>query len=275
MQRTRHSRENGFTLAELAVVMVIIAMVVGVFSQMLITSNQNASTSKAMVDINRNLHNSMDAIEMDVRQAVRFKASGYDDYDTFASDKSISGITHKWSYMDTPYVNGTKVALILLQYATTTGRGSDAREIVYLRTPRFDCAANKSQQPKYKKIVVYFLVDGQLHRRTVYNDLLDTYGHVYTGSAGNYFCMNHSEADKFKDRAMKTRQDSILATGVSEFKVEYYEGSRPVQHQYDVAKSHPKILDATDSIKVTLKLQSPSKNVSDSQTLTIRKINNL
>lgn len=275
MQHMRHSKENGFTLTELAVVMVIIAMVVGVFSQMLIASNQSASKSKAMVDINRSLHNSMDAIETDVRQAVRFKASGYDGYDTFASDKNIPGTPHRWSYMNTPYIKGTKTALILLQYATTTGRGSDTREIVYLRTPRFDCGANKTQQPKYKKIVVYFLNDGELHRRTIYNDLLDTYGHLYTGAPGNYFCMSHAEADKFKSRITKTHQDAILATGVSEFKVEYNEGSKPVAHQYDPVKSYPGILDTADSAKITLKIQSPTKHVSDSQTLTIRKINNL
>ena len=275
MQHMQHSKENGFTITELVLVMVIIAMVVGVFGQMLVSSNQSASISRARVDINRTLHNSMDAIETDVRQAVRFKASGYDGYDTFAVDRSFSGTGHSWSYMHTPYVNGTNRVLILLQYATTMGHGADSRQIVYLRTPVGDCAAKKTQQPKYKKIIIYFLNNGELHRRTIYNDMIDPYGHPYSGSAGNYFCMNHAEANKFKDRAMKVHQDSILATGVSEFEVEYYEGKTKILDQYDAVKSYPGILDSADNVVVTLKLQSPSKQISESQTLTIRKINNL
>ena len=149
MRHTQRFRESGFTIAELAMVMVIIAMIVGVFSQMLISANQSASISKARVDINRSLHNSMDAIETDVRQTSRFKVSGYDGYDTFAKERSFSGASQVWTY--------NRNTLILLQYATTMGRGSDTREIVYLRTPSFDCTANKTQQPKYKKIVIYFL----------------------------------------------------------------------------------------------------------------------
>ena len=53
MRHTQRFRESGFTIAELAMVMVIIAMIVGVFSQMLISANQSASISKARVDINR------------------------------------------------------------------------------------------------------------------------------------------------------------------------------------------------------------------------------
>ena len=88
---------------------------------MLISANQSASISKARVDINRSLHNSMDAIETDVRQTSRFKVSGYDGYDTFAKDKSFSGASQVWTY--------NRNTLILLQYATTMGRGSDTREI--------------------------------------------------------------------------------------------------------------------------------------------------
>ena len=267
MRHTQRFRESGFTVAELAMVMVIIAMIVGVFSQMLISANQSASISKARVDVNRSLHNSMDAIETDVRQTSRFKVSGYDGYDTFAKDRSFSGASQVWTY--------NRNTLILLQYATTMGRGSDTREIVYLRTPRFDCAANKTQQPKYKKIVIYFLKDGQLHRRTVYNDLIDTYGNPYTGAPANYFCMNSTDANKFKSRAMKVHQDSILATGVSEFKVDYYEGDILVADQYSAPATSLRVLDAANGIKVTLKIQSPSGQVSDSQTLMIRKINNL
>ena len=114
-----------------------------------------------------------------------------------------------------------------------------------------------------------------MHRRTIYNDMIDPYGHPYSGSAGNYFCMNSAEANKFKDRAMKVHQDSILATGVSEFEVEYYEGKTKIPGQHDVGQSYPGILDSADNVVVTLKLQSPSKQISESQTLTIRKINNL
>ena len=41
-----------------------------------------------------------------------------------------------------------KNSLILLQYATNMGRGADSREIVYLRTPKFDCNANKDSAAK-------------------------------------------------------------------------------------------------------------------------------
>ena len=61
MRHMWRSSESGFTVVELALVMVIVAMVVGVFSQMLISANQSASISKAKVEISRNMHNSMDA----------------------------------------------------------------------------------------------------------------------------------------------------------------------------------------------------------------------
>ena len=48
MRHMWRSNEGGFTVVELAMVMVIIAMVVGVFSQMLISANQSASISKAI-----------------------------------------------------------------------------------------------------------------------------------------------------------------------------------------------------------------------------------
>ncbi|QWQ31287.1 hypothetical protein KOY49_03875 [Candidatus Minimicrobia vallesae] len=87
--------------------------------------------------------------------------------------------------------------------------------------------------------------------------------------------MNSPDADKFKDRAMKLREDSILATGVSEFKINYYDGKTLISKNSDAADSDNKALDGADSVEVTLTIQSPSKQVSDSQTLMIRKINNL
>lgn len=75
MRRMWRSNEDGFTLVELAMVMVIIAMVVGVFSQMLISSNQSASISKAKVEISRKMHNSMDAIETYQHQDCSYKNS--------------------------------------------------------------------------------------------------------------------------------------------------------------------------------------------------------
>ncbi|TWP18403.1 hypothetical protein EUA71_02150 [TM7 phylum sp. oral taxon 352] len=72
MRHMWRSNEGGFTVVELALVMVIIAMVVGVFSQMLNSANQSASISKAKVEISRNMHNSMDAIETDVRQTNHY-----------------------------------------------------------------------------------------------------------------------------------------------------------------------------------------------------------
>ena len=284
MRRMWRSNEDGFTLVELAMVMVIIAMVVGVFSQMLISSNQSASISKAKVEISRKMHNSMDAIETDVRQAPRFKVSSYDGEDTFATDKNFPGATpREWGYRSNPYSSGAitdpeKNSLILLQYATNMGRGADSREIVYLRTPKFDCNSNKTQQPKYKKIVIYFLKNGEFHRRTIYNDLVNFSSYPptpYSGAAVNYFCMNSLDADKFKDRAMKLREDSILATGVSEFKINYYDGKTLISKNSDAPDSDKKALDGADNVEVTLTIQSPSKQVSDSQTLTIRKINNL
>ena len=284
MRHMWRSNEGGFTVVELAMVMVIIAMVVGVFSHMLISANQSASISKAKVEISRNMHNSMDAIETDVRQASRFKVSSRDGEDTFATDKNFAGSTpREWGYRSNPYSSSAitdpeKNSLILLQYATNMGRGADSREIVYLRTPKFDCNANKTQQPKYKKIVIYFLKNGELHRRTIYNDLVDfsSYPPVpYSGSAAGYFCMNGPDADKFKDRAMKLREDSILATGVSEFKINYYDGKTLISKNSDAPDSDKKALDGADNVEVTLTIQSPSKQVSDSQTLMIRKINNL
>ena len=282
MRHTQRFRESGFTIAELATVMVIIAMIVGVFSQMLISANQSASISKARVDINRSLHDSMDAIETDVRQTLRFKVSSRDGEDTFATDKFFTGATpREWRYRSNPTSTGAvhdpeKNSLILLQYATTMGRGSNTREIVYLRTPRFDCAANKTQQPKYKKIVIYFVNYRRLFRRTVYNDLIDTYGNPYTGDPANYFCMNSTDAINFRGRiARSVYQESILATGVSEFKINYYDGKTLISKNSDAPDSDKKALDGADNVEVTLTIQSPSKQVSDSQTLMIRKINNL
>ena len=125
---------------------------------------------------------------------------------------------------------------------------------------------------------MYFFKNGELHRRTIYNDLIDfsTYPVTYySGSAAGYFCMNSLDADKFKDRAMKLREDSILATGVSEFKINYYDGKTLISKNSDATDSDKKALDGADSVEITLTIQSPSKQVSDSQTLTIRKINNL
>lgn len=280
MRHTQRFRESGFTIAELAMVMVIIAMIVGVFSQMLISANQSASISKARVDINRSLHNSMDAIETDVRQTLRFKVSSRDWEDTLATDRNFTGATpREWRYRSNPYSSGAvhdpeKNSLILLQYATTMGRGSNTREIVYLRAPSFDCAANKTQQPKYKKIVIYFLKDGELHRRTLYNDLVGT-DNPYTVEPANFFCMNSIDDIKFMLRARSVYQDPILATGVSEFKINYYDGNTLISKNSDPGNSDKSFLNAADSVEITLTIQSPSKQVSDSQTLMIRKINNL
>ena len=46
MRHMWRSNESGFTVVELALVMVIVAMVVGVFSQMLISANQSASIAR-------------------------------------------------------------------------------------------------------------------------------------------------------------------------------------------------------------------------------------
>ena len=64
-------------------------MVVGVFSQMLISAIKVHLSARQKVEISRNMHNSMDAIETDVRQASRFKVSSRDGEDTFATDKKF------------------------------------------------------------------------------------------------------------------------------------------------------------------------------------------
>lgn len=265
MRHMRHFSEDGFTIVELTVVMVIIAMVVGVFSQMLISANQSASISRARVDINRSLHNAMDAIETDVRQALRFKVSTYDGYDTFAKDSWYPGGVRRYN----------KKTLILLQHATNVSSGSDSREIVYLKTPGFDCTTNKIQQPTYKRVVFYTLEYRQLMRRTVYNELIDAHGNPYTGTPANYFCMNDGEARRFKWRATRRYEYSILATDVSEFKVDYYEGDTLLAGQDSPLSAPKNLLDAADSVKVTLKIESKDGRISDSQTLMIRKTNNL
>ena len=264
MRHMRHFSEGGFTIVELTVVMVIIAMVVGVFSQMLISVNQSASISRARVDINRNLHNAMDAIETDVRQTLRFKVSAHDGYDTFASRSRFE------------YREGKKNNLILLQYATSISSGSDSREIVYLKTPGFDCMTNKIHQPKYKKIVVYSIWEssGELVRRVYYNDLVDAHGNPYTGTPANYFCANAADAGMFAWYARGSVY-SVLATDVSEFKVDYYEGDTLLTGQDNPHSSPKNLLDAADSVKVTLKIKSKDGRISDSQTLMIRKTNNL
>ena len=48
---------------------------------------------------------------------------------------------------------------------------------------------------------------------------------------------------------MKLREDSILATGVSEFKINYYDGKTLISKNSDAPDSDNKALDGADNVE--------------------------
>lgn len=294
MRHTQRSKDSGFTLVELVVVMVVMSIIVGFFGALLSINYRESIKARAVAKVNRDIYNALDAIEADVRSAIKFKASSNDGYDTFANDDYGKGNVYSpstpytWTYTST----GSDSNLILMQHATTAGKEAKSREVVRIRTPAYNCTNLKQLQPSYKRIIIYFVRNNSLYRRTLYNKLISFHGGVSVPSS-MYFCLDADDSGRLIAYTNNTMPpdsnllintiyinmgaytDTKLADNVISFHVNYYKDGSIVPHLYDIPNSTSSMLDEATNINVTIGIEPPkNKDASSTQTLNVYKVNN-
>ena len=295
MLHMRHSNQSGFTIVELMVTTFVMFIVVVVFGGIISASYRQAIAADALASMTRDMHVTMDAIEMDVLASVEIASTSRRGDMNMLDRYGYSAVSNPAPTLQTwKYFGGgsNKRALLLIQYATNLRRGARSREVVYAATKRFNCSTERRLQPKYRQMVVYFMRDNTLYRRVIFDDIkserykalgVNASAICGTGDENNEFWRKIAvqsippQSSEFTGGATLGRslyRDETIARNVSAFDVQYFKDDTPIANQYDAAHSSDHMFENANKVKIDITISPPVGGVSKiSQSLTVRKGN--
>ena len=136
MLHMRHSSRSGFTIVELMVTTFVMFIVVVVFGGIISASYRQAIAADALASMTRDMHVTMDAIEMDVLASVEIASTSrrgdmnmLDRYG-YSAVSNPAPTLQTWKYFGG---GGNRRALLLIQYATNLRRGAGSREVLEVK----------------------------------------------------------------------------------------------------------------------------------------------
>lgn len=207
---SRNSRQlplsGGFTLVEILVVVPVVILVVAVMVGFLVTLTGDAMMSRERNAMTYTAQDALNQIEQDVRVSTRFMATT----GTLVSPQGRNDGTLAFSSPDQH--------LILMQYATIGSPYDGTRSLAHYADRPNACDDFHEYNEPVQATVVYFVKNGNLHKRTI----IDTNGTVCGAlTVPNLWHINSCDITTLNKSRCITR-DSILASNVSSFSLSYY-----------------------------------------------------
>lgn len=230
------SRSAGFTLVELVIVVPIAMLtLMSVVAVMINLVSENISVRgelSAMHDVQQ----ALGTIEADASLTAKFLTTKDTQFsDPYGPDSSGGS----WSF------NGSSAdvnALLLRTYATTKNPLDPSRTAVYLN--QIGCTSDVLlSNPALTTNTLYFVRNGSLYRRI----LTDTSATTCATQYQKQSC----PPDRATNNAICKANDSLLVTGVTKFKIEYYsdtQASTPIT----TSSGSASVLDPAIAVKVTV-----------------------
>lgn len=261
MQLTR--RTSGFTVVELTTVIIIIPLIIAIFIMTLYNLSDNSRRDTIQLSLDDRLQFAMDTIESDVRLGSEY----YEELPSDFSDSYAPGTG--WSFAG---AGENSRVILMARPVTTIDVDRSDQALVYVDSPGFDCTTQLQLNPVLNYMLIYFVDDGDLIRRT----LVDSTTTTCDNEAGRQKQSCPRELQATWASGCEAR-DEIIASDVSQFSVDYYH-SRATDPAPDVyTNSDPGDLDDINDAQITLKLSklAGGKEISSSLTLRISRLNDI
>lgn len=258
MKHTKHS-SPGFTLVELVVTMTVLAILSSAIFTIYIDNYRQSSRMVTQASLDATAQLGMSVLEHDVRYSFAFSTSmpaGFSD--PYGRDNGGTPVTYSGT-------SSTTRSLLLSQYATTTNALGNTRQAVY-KQGAFSCATNLYDNPKLPYLIVYFVRDNSLFRRTI------TDSTTATCNPPQYQKQSCPPSVSPWNAICKAA-DEVIAENVSGFAIDYYSGTDT--SPTDVySSSDPAVLDTMDSVGITLTLATQgSSPIASTTTMRITRVN--
>lgn len=263
------SRARGFTVAELMIVIVIIATVFPIFLSLIVNSYQDASYTSDAIDTDNDTKQALWYMEDNIRGAHTFAAaipSGYSD--PYGPHNAGTSGAEAWTYMGD---SATSRVLITVNYSTSTNALNTGRQPVFVNTATYNCTTQIYYQPQLSFVTIYFVKDSTLYRRV----LTDTTTALCSGSTQqqSQSCPPYIASGSWS--ALCKANDEVLATQVTSFTVAYYQatqaGSGTLVDPYAAYSSDA--LDGVDYAEVTLVTSTKGGKVTHTAMQRMTKVN--
>lgn len=268
MSHTVRSKNYGFTIVELVVVVVVLEIMIVLFASVLVTGYKDTLRSKKQTELTASVQQAMDFVERDARYAKQYQTNISSPFsDSYGARNLGTAGAEAWTHKGVP-ANTTARALILQSYASSKRTISGTRQLVYTDGPIYDCSVSqKKYNPWLTHITIYFIRDQSLYRR-ILTDLTTPL------CSGESFAQKQSCPDNIARASWAAgcqAQDEKIATNVTAFSVDYYANGSLVADAY--SSSDPQVLKESDSIQVTLTSATSTGSVSSTSSLLIGRVN--
>ena len=262
--------KRGFTIVELALVIVFLGVLVPIFSFLLVNMYQDSFYLNDKVKSNAETVQALLFMEEGVRNSASFERALPAQYtDFYGAHNAGSSGAEAWSYVG----DGASARVLMTQnYSTTVNALSNGRQPVFVNTPDFNCTTDMYYQPQLKYLTIYFVKDSTLYRRILTDKTTAL-------CAGNTQIQKQtcppSIADASRDSSCEA-YDEVLVNNVSSFSVNYFQintegASTPIDPTF--SSSDADILTTVDYADVTITTTTPGGGESNSLTQRMTKVN--
>lgn len=263
--RRINSYSSGFTIVELNVVIIMIPIIIALFILALYQISENNSRQSSKLALNDTLQLAVDTIEKDVKLSNSFAEVLPAEFtDPYGIDNSGT----PWNFAGT---SSTSRALLLSAVATSQNNLTNTRTPIYNGPTSFNCAEQMTYNPLLTYMVIYFVRNQNLYRRTLTSsDTTLCNGPVYQKQS----CPPELSATW---NAICKARDEKIASNVVTFSIDYYtlQETSPLSTIYSSPDQED--MKTIDDAEITLGLSRGKGNyaASSSQTLRIARLNKL
>ena len=270
--KNRLREARGFTIVELAVVILVIGVIFPVFSMLIIGSYKDTVFLDDTVKMNTEVKQALWYMDDSVRTANSFSAVVPVEYnDPYGAQNLGSSGANAWSYKGSAASNRV---LITKNYATTVNPLNTGRQPVFRNTSEFNCATQMYYQPQLQYVTIYFVNNQTLYKRI----LTDTVSPLCPGNVQQqkqtcppYVAMGIRDVSCLAN-------DEILATKVTNFSVQYFSVSQDgssTQIDPSYTSTNAAVLSPADYVLVSITTATRNGAVTSTLTQRMTKVNQL
>jgi len=270
MQRTKGSlrRQQGLTIVELIVVMVVLGILIPLFSFILATY-RDTYTLDDQVKMSSATKQALWYMEDRVRVANAFMATVPSPFtDAYGLHNAGTAGAEAWSYKGD---SSSSRVLITKSYASTTNPLNTGRQPVFKNTAEFNCTTQIYYQPQLTFLTVYFVREGTLYRRV----LTDTTSALCPGNTQQQRQSCPPEITSGRHSSCQANDEALLSN-VASFSIAYYQitlAGTSTQIDPDYTSTDPAVISDADYVIVTILTSTRNGTVTNEISQRITKVN--
>lgn len=270
IKKAFHSNEQGFTIVELSLVIVLLGILFPIFSFLLVSMYRDAYHLSDKVKSSSEISQALMYMEENVRSANAFQTGIQGAYSDFYGPRNLgtAGV-QAWSYKGD---SATSRVLITQNYSTTNNALNSGRQPVFINNPGFNCTTQIYYQKQLTYMTIYFVKDGTLFRRLLTDKttpLCPSNTQQQKQTCPPYI------SDATRDSSCEA-YDEVLANNVTNFTAEYFQASvdgAATQIDSSFTSTDATVLSVADYINVTVAISSKGGAITNTMTQRMTKVN--